>query len=1493
MDVCYGNSIMKDVFCEPYAISFSFYSTKEIHDLSVVEVVCPIFFDRKGFNLPGGLCDQKMGVNSRKDICVTCHGNYLSCPGHIGHIDLAVPIKNPLLKNIFLKILISKCNYCNFFPIQNWRLKLFFFKFLYLNINFYFFKEKKKFYEKKKKKKIFTEFSKVKNLSKKIKSMAKIEFSPKILKIGRRKRGKLWYFAVNFFMKYCSKIKSCKRCGGGRNVIFCSKENINVFKKKHFYLKRKFRKFENKRQFIEHYQPQFFVDRNKKLFDKENYNKNLCSFQLKKNVENLWLCENDFCQLIWGTLGNSERFHKEQQVEIFFISSLLVPPTRFRPVYLKKLGERIFETKINPQNFYLMRALKINQQILLFMGNYSEEEKQQYWKRLIFQLEKTILSMIDKYIYPNEEKRDYPSGIKQKLEKKNGIFRMYLMGKRVFHSARSVIVPDPFLECFEVGIPSHFVDNLNSFSTINFLNFHNFIHLISTKKKNRTDILETLYGNKSFLETNEKISGVSMILNLCRKYKKHFFEKGKIFFGINRYQIQLNSKNFVLLNRQPSLHRASVMSHQTKITPENKCIKFHYTNCNSYNADFDGDEMNLHFPQNEIARSESLVLSSAFHHSKIPTHKTIMRGLIQDNVVSLMFLTKKDTFFNEHFPEQLSGFLMRENNFEFKQNFPTIIKPQVLWTGKQIISELMKVFFDESWRISLESRSKISRIFFGNDETKILFRKGEFLRGTLDSSQIGKNKHGLIHAFNEKYGNYIADKFLNFLGKISIFFQRYRGFSTGIHDLVLKKKIDKNRCKTFRKENCLLKIYLRKSMAKNGIFFRAFLGEKFFFMHTFRILNFLFSHKVILENFIQNLRNTLGFISSKIIEPLTLGGLETPLQLNSFAQMTNSGAKGTCLNIYQICSNLGQTELEGEFVNLGPGGKSLPAFCPYDLSPRANGFIFQRFLTGILQPQYFFHCMAGREGLLDTSVKTSQSGYIQRSLMKHLESLKIYYDQTIRFSDNSLLCFFYPKNGTNPSSFDYKYFLPWLFQNFKKKKLTPANNFFNFGLKVNDIKKTSKDVKLENLKKKNFFFFLNKKDLSSGENVISNFQLKRKIILFSKKIFFEEKKVLDLYKTDYFYPGEPIGIISSQSIGEPCTQMTLNTFHFAGKLISKNNFGIPRLREILLIATKYPKNPTMSIQFKDHIPPKMFFLIEKRVRKIFLFDLLKSINSFTQFQGKATIFFLRLKIVQKNFYKHQMAIQKNTVIEEIKKYFKKSKKHPISLKNRFNSNEKKEILFKNKKNAFYLKWPKRSKNEKIHNTKVDGDTKKEMVEIKIKRDRKSELNYFQEEINKFNNPLREIPMIKTGFIDFKEKTVHIDGVNFYFFWKNGDIIDLNKIFSNDIYSVLVTYGIEAARKTLVHELTTIFNVQGISINNQHFDIISDYMTRLGYFRPFSRKGIFEESLLQKITYETAMEFIINSSLTKQVDNLKSTSGSICLAKICPIGTGSFHLISQK
>ena len=217
----YPNSI--DISTIPLAISFSIYSSREIQELSVVEIFCPIFFDKKGVSIFGGLCDPKMGTCVKKKNCMTCHENYMSCSGHYGHINFVIPLINPFLKNLFLKITKATCWYCHFFKYSNWKTKLFFLKFLLIETetkfkikflkNFLFLKKiyifKKIHIFSKKKPKILRL---IKNVTNVIKKNYNYNSFPEIKIFKKKKKNKFWSFYLNIFLKFCNQQKFCQRC---------------------------------------------------------------------------------------------------------------------------------------------------------------------------------------------------------------------------------------------------------------------------------------------------------------------------------------------------------------------------------------------------------------------------------------------------------------------------------------------------------------------------------------------------------------------------------------------------------------------------------------------------------------------------------------------------------------------------------------------------------------------------------------------------------------------------------------------------------------------------------------------------------------------------------------------------------------------------------------------------------------------------------------------------------------------------------------------------------------------------------------------------------------------------------------------------------------------------------------------------------------------------------------------------------------------------------
>lgn len=1435
-----------------------------------------------------------MGIFSKFGICKFCKGNYTTCPGHFGYIDLPIPITNNFLRNILFTILKAKCLVCNSFRIENLEVILLNNEVLRLS-----FKSNKSFNPKYNQKSTeepnmeLSNYPKISTLKfyqkfgkKKTEKIYHSSIKKKIncsIKKKTHETHENWMRKVSVFLLKCKDNPECPKCG------FSSYSNKP--KKKREKLDSTFFKSIKKQfNFLEKSNTvscPLWITRIKdkiRYFDKKQSSPEFLLFQFKEELEVLWKFENDLCELIWGTFNISKKFQKTNGFHLFYLDSLLIPPNRYRP--FSSLDKTKSDNSIltNPQNFYYTKVLKANQLILLALGIKEQKSKINLGIKSYLNLEKAANSLGDTMSNKSDIKKENPIGIKQQLEKKNGIFRMHLMGKRVFHSARSIITPDPFLRCNEVGVPQKFSSQLTLPEEINSLNLGFLLDsfVIGTESRNPIQLsydFENLIGDKLKINGDKFSYRNRNFLKMCKKHATVFSKDKKIFYGLNKIFRSLVCGDFVLMNRQPSLHRVSIMSHKIKIETNSKCIKLNYCNCNSYNADFDGDEMNMHVPQNSFAKTEAKLISICSNQFKIPVNECPSRGLIQDYILSSVILTRKDSFINTRLLAHLLYFSENFQNLSGAFLYPAILKPLQLWTGKQLISILWKNFSSKKNFKVLESRTKFSKLSFGIDETKVLMRKGELLRGIIDSSQLGKNKFGALHAYYELYGGEKGDFFLSEIGSVLIIFLRSIGYTLNIEDLLLLPKIDKFRKIGIRKVNRISQMYSRKFLSSYGLFLVQKKNVKRNIFTISAFIRFIFFLNNLLLLFIQTQKNHVINLFSKNLENCIPGGLYLKPYLNKFSTITLSGAKGSTLNTFQLSLNLGQTELESKCTPRSAGGKTLPVFFPFDFNVCSNGFISNRFVTGITQSEFYFHCMAGREGLLDTAVKTSQSGYIQRSLVKHLESIFLSYDHSVRFSKGDINQFVYSRNGCCSMNSDIKSSINWRIQNFNNI------NYSNIDLSSKNKKfHENRDLLIFSKKLQSLPKFESKK----LEIVLKKNKMLRKFHPVAKRLEILSQEFTELFYNNLVFPGEAIGIITSQSLGEPCTQMTLNTFHFAGKLSSNQKSGIPRLKEILLLSSKFPVTPTMSGKIQNNVDEKKFSLLQKRFKRIHFNDILTCSSHFIEknkdFCGQTFRFFL-----QKNFfYKHLLSLRMDFLKHSIEYFVTKLKK---LIKNYSAKNTSKEPCVK--QNFVYFKDGEIQIETKKKNLSA---LKKNLVE---NRSDFCKINLFQ---HKNMLDFRDIDMIfdedftiKTSpgisdcFVDQREKSLHLNGINFMVFWKNYDVIEIKKIYTNDIYGMMINYGIEACRNSLFSELESIFKIQGISISSKHFDLIADYMTRLGNFRGFNRKGFGEEDGFQEITYETAINYIIISSLSNKVDKLTTVSSRLSLGMLPNLGTGCFGI----
>jgi DNA-directed RNA polymerase I subunit RPA1 len=953
-------------------------------------------------------------------------------------------------------------------------------------------------------------------------------------------------------------------------------------------------------------------------------------------------------------------------------------------------------------------------------------------------------------------------GLKQILEKKEGLIRKHMMGKRVDFAGRSVISPDPYLNIDEIGIPEAFALELTYPVTVTSWNYLELaeavlngpdVHPGAIMVKNEDGLLQAL----SSTNYAQRL-GVAQCL-LRRRIRPGYI-------GIKVVYRHLQNGDMVLLNRQPTLHKASMMAHKARILKGEKTLRLHYANCKAYNADFDGDEMNIHFPQDEIARSEACNIADVSKQYLAPRDGSVLTGLIQDHIISGVQLTVRGQFLSKECYMQIiyealaavQGLGRQEKIIVLP---PCMIKPQQLWSGKQAISTIIiNILSSQKTKINLISNAKVKEemwqkekprrwkcgIEFENprqtfmSECEVIIRNGELLCGIFDKAQYGATAFGLIHSVHEIHGSVYGMKMLNAFSRLLQAFHQFHAFSLDVEDLLITAKSEKKRKKII--SHCKkIGEHVQRSVIKasddmsidevkakielnwNNPKFRARVDRKY---------------KTSLEVYINDINKTC------------LTGLLKKFPDNNMQLMVQSGAKGSTMNIAQVTGMLGQIELEGKRPPLMMSGRSLPSFSPYDSSPEAGGFITGRFLTGIKPQELFFHCMAGREGLIDTAVKTSTSGYLQRCLVKHLEGVTIDYDGTVRDSDRRIIQFQYGEDGLDIfcSRFLNEKLIPFLVDN--KDAILDPQLLENLKTDNEGPRKLIKKIKkwkkkngspLQKRRESGFLHFC-RENISKNNNkekVITKShyrkslhnQMKRDKASVSllkkwsemtdeaKKTYYKRcercpdpvmskyrqdfgilserlENIMDKYLSNHSskinksdlrdlltiksiksicQPGEPVGILAAQAIGEPSTQMTLNTFHFAGRGEMNMTLGIPRLREILMFASKNIKTPSMEIPFRIGLPDlkNQTKRVKLELRECFLSNIIEDFVITTKIdRGEKLTYTIMICYLPPKYYEKKYSIDPQDIIKRTEKVF---------IKNMFKEIEK---LFKSNKKLLYF-----------------------------------------------------------------------------------------------------------------------------------------------------------------------------------------------------------------
>ncbi|XXQ33022.1 DNA-directed RNA polymerase subunit [Plasmodiophora brassicae] len=1179
-------------------VSFKFYTPAEVRSLSVKAITVAEGLDALKQPIPGGLYDLAMGPIDRMAHCASCHLRYECCPGHVGHVELPVPIYNPLAFKILNKILKQMCQHCHRLRHSGASLQTLATKLGLIDERLLYDADR-----------IDTSTS-AKAGHKGDSTMSDDEdedaesgadvdddddwragVDARIASVrsatthdaglvgddavldARRATVRQW--------QHWSDPAKCERCE--RFSLPLRSEGTSKI-------------------FIMPYRPRTLSAIAKLGVDHSVTNVLTGEIAPPPTTTGVMLPNEAMrhMEILYdGEDGTAlKALFPNLTATSFFLEVLIVPPCKYRPPIV--MGDVAME---HPENTYFKTIIKASQSFSKISSDLDNENatvtvKDLYAAWLEMQNQANMLMDSDKAPAGSKSNATLP-GVRQRIEKKQGLFRQNLMGKRVNFSCRSVISPDPYLHVGEIGIPEMFARQLTYPEPVTPFNVEllrqmvingpyaypgaNYVenehgHLISLSRRTkaqRVAIASTLLTGAQFGSTsaagNSQCSGM---ITAPRKVFRH-----------------LQNGDVLLVNRQPTLHKASMMAHKARILQGQQTIRMHYANCNTYNADFDGDEINVHFPQSELARAEGYTLANTDNQYLTPKDGSPLRGLIQDHVVAGVLITKRDTFFTRDEFHQLlySACMSLPVQVRVPSICPAILRPVPLYTGKQLVSCIIYLITRHSAPLNIDSKNQIPHDSWGGpsrvrcEEASVVVRGNDLLVGVLDKTQFGAKKFGLVHCVYELYGSAYAGDLLTALGRLfTAYLQTHHAFTCGLDDLLLQSSAERARqAQCHGVDNVAMEAAVSFTGSDVGDKSMAGVAKR---VHD-RLRQTGKQGDASLDSFVKSAMN--GVTSSIISASLPVGQWKS-FPSNNFSMMTISGAKGSKVNFSQISCLLGQQELEGRRVPRMASGRTLPCFRPYDVRARAGGFIANRFLTGIRPAEYYFHCMAGREGLVDTAVKTSRSGYLQRCLVKHLESLSVQYDYTVRNERGDVVMFQYGEDSIDVTKSLILRETNLLANNFKAvlNRLNPGvaltcldpERALQYWAQHESARPGSIPDPILSLH-------------GPGSNigcVAESFQTQIRKFCDNTLDVFDKgmtREMFELmmwlkYMSSLVDPGENVGVLTAQSIGEPSTQMTLNTFHLAGFGGANVTLGIPRLVEIIMTASAAIKTPLMEVYLR-------------------------------------------------------------------------------------------------------------------------------------------------------------------------------------------------------------------------------------------------------------------------------------------------------------------------
>lgn len=1079
-------------------------------------------------------------------------------------------------------------------------------------------------------------------------------------------------------------------------------------------------------------------------------------------------------------------------------------------------------------------------------------------------------------------------GFCQRLKGKQGRFRGNLSGKRVDFSGRTVISPDPNLGIDQVAVPQLVAKNLTYPERVNSTNIGAMREAVQNGpavwpganaivKKDRGFKVNLKFGNRPKAAEDLEIGDI---------VERHLVDG-----------------DIALFNRQPSLHKLSIMSHLVKVRPWrtfrlNECV------CTPYNADFDGDEMNLHIPQTEEARAEAITLMGVKNNLATPKNGEPIIAATQDFITAAYLLSRKDKFFDRK-SFTYACEMMLEGSGHLDLPPPAILKPVALWTGKQLFSILIRPNKQSPVKVNLDAKCREYTPQAGRapdlcpNDGWLVIRNSEVMCGLMDKSTVGSGKKdSIFYIILRDYGPEAAAGAMNRLARLCARALTNHGFSIGVGDVFPINNLTENKDMlvedAYKKCDEIIATYKAGKLDKApGC-----------------------NMEQTLENMISGLLNKVrSGAGDKCVESLSRN--------NAPLIMAKSGSKGSAINVAQMTACVGQQIIGGQRVADGFQDRTLPHFHKNARQPASKGFVRNSFYTGLVPSEFLFHAISGREGLVDTAVKTAETGYMSRRLMKSLEDLSTNYDETVRTSSGGIVQFQFGADNLDPVDMEGKgkpvhFDRTWthaetLTWDNNESTLLPheimevCNSMLDKERakyqrrRLVDGKKLDYDddsnLSIDEHESARRFLreiegYVNKRakklsdarreagldpDENDGMEIdtamedstsLARVERVAKVSRTTLQKFI--RLCLDKYKQAHVEPGHAVGAVGAQSIGEPGTQMTLKTFHFAGVAGMSITQGVPRIKEIIN-ASKTISTPVITCPLENKKQIEVAKVVKARIEKTFVSDVIKYIEDEWLADRGQLILELDMEALQDM----HLGIGATDIAEAIFRHKKlKIERQDVNV------------------GPTYIEICVRNTWQDVAEQKRLQRNNKSAAMIESTSDLLLRVNYLRRmlptvAISGYPDASRAV--IQTS--ETLEHTVLVEGYGLKQCMTTEGVIGIQTR-TNNVMEARDVLGIEAARTTIAREIGVVMGDMDIDL--RHMDLLADVMTYKGDVLGITRFGLqkMRDSVLQLASFEKTADHLFEAAAGMKTDRIEGVSECIIMGQTMTIGTGSFNVVRR-